>query len=360
MILLKKLQVYLFHTKKRFLTVYNHNITPSNFNYLKECITFNDYTIKNILLIWSIPDICKLLFNTNNDTKSMRRIIFNLKRVPDIKVTVNIFYFLLIFKHKPDYLKIKIAQYLLDSENPANFAASLALFPIQFKYNDILSGRKFIDLFSNKYIDTHLGLFLSSNLQNQLSSLDISSPIKKINNFNDKITLSKLNKKTIYVPNNSNNIDELITIIKKQISYKNDRQSIFHYKIYKLLEGLTYRQYTIKYPKTSKELIHWSLILENCLWSHVSTIKNNQLFIFGLFDENDKLFAAFSVQDDEFKDINGLRNSLNLSPEFVYSFKVFIDDSIEECIKNKQHTLYDNRPWKYWLALSPSKKDLDN
>jgi hypothetical protein len=279
----------------------------------------------------------------------MKRTIYQLKNTNDAKIIMNFFYFLLILKDKPDHIKVKFAQTILESDDLSHWFRHLISFK-EFTYHDIETGSHFIELFSDQYLNKNHHYILGSDLKYLLENLNINNPIIKLSNFHRSMTTTLLEKSQIYVPNKYTNIEQLVIIIKKQLSYKLDRITFFNYKIFKLLDSLPFRKYTIRFPKTSKELTQWSLILENCLWSHVATVKDHKMFVFGLFDPNGHLFAAFSVQDNEFKDINGLRNSLDVSPEFVYSLKVFVDDYIDDCIKHRQHTLYDNNLYLHWFS----------
>lgn len=349
--LLRSVEVKLFHTKKQYLTAYNHSITPSNFNKLRNYLTFNYYTLHDIIENWPISDLAKLLFQSDFDTKTMRRYAYFLKNLikrptaepqsgdTDLIQIVSLFYFIWSLKHKPMYIKEKVAELVISNNEFYTFNSKI----YNFTYSDTLRTAQILQNTNDQFLAKNIILLFS--LTPGFSNLPPNLTIEKIKHFHTKINKKHLKSQTYYLPKDLNNVNQILSLLNKQYSYKHDKTIFFDYNLYQFIDSLSFRNFTIQTPKTNKDLIQWSIALDNCLSNHVLVIKERQMYIFGLFNEKKELFAVFNMKDFKFIDINGLRNSLDLSPEFVFSLKVFIEEYLQEAIKTRKNSLYDATPW---------------
>lgn len=269
-----------------------------------EFLPIDEWYISELIEKWSAKNLSFYLCGKSN-AKLFNKIVFKLKEDKRYKDRyVSFFALCLILKNSSYDLLIKKVNILL---TPLKYISVNN----NYTFNEIEQVR----ILLSNYKESRVSILLGNNFE-ELNQVLLNHLFDCGNIYSkNKITLPKKPKNAKYLSQYLIKHHQLK--IKKEFIYNYEKRAL-------ALENKIVDGFIIKLPKSSHELIRWSLELENCLNNYEEKIQTNEnktkdtVVFLGLF-KNNKLEYVAELKQYVLHDIKGIRNTDDFNKRYELS-----------------------------------------
>lgn len=272
--------------------------------YFLEFLPLDSHYTLELMTHWTVKELSKFLINKPN-AKLFHKIIIKFKEDKRYHARYPSFFALcLILKDFSYDLIIKKSNILLTPLDMPNVSNG-------YYYKEIEDVQNLLNQYHEKRVDKLIGSDLNGMGISLLNYLFDAAAIYS----REKIKLPKKPKSSKFLSQYLIKHHQLK--IKKPIFYDYE-------DLHLTINNQNFKNYVIKLPESSHELIKWSLDLENCLNNYEERVlqKNNKnkdatIFI-GLF-ENDVLNFVAEIKHNSVHELKGIRNTNHFKYELELS-----------------------------------------